>query len=107
MVNIDTRLRRKFEYTGKWYELLFGLQGTEAFEAYEDLFPNPEFDPESHYAILKDEINRILMVALYKTRTPSIEDLTKATGLEQNDISGRLDFFRTNGMKQVEIRKVA
>lgn len=107
MVNINTRLRRKLEYGGKWYEVLFGLQGTSAFEAYENLFPSSEFDPESHYTILKDEKNRILMVALYKTRTPSIDDLTKATGLESNDISDRLAFFRTNGMKQVEIRKVA
>ncbi len=98
---------KNVDYIGKWYELMFNLQGREIFGAYHDMFPQMPEDPKAHYEILNDEGNRSLIVALYNNTNPSIEDLTKATGLEQNDISGRLDFFKDNGMKQVDIRKVA
>ncbi len=94
-------------YGGRWYKTLFSLQGTEVFEAYEDLFPSPDFEPKAHYGILNDERNRELMVALYQNDSPTIEALAQITGLKVDDISARIELFRANGMRQIRIRNAA
>lgn len=98
---------KNIDYIGRWYKLMFNLQGRDIFGAYHNMFPQMPEDPKAHYEMLNDERNKNLIVALHNNTNPSIEDLAKATGLETKDISERLAFFRTNGMKQIKIRKVA
>lgn len=92
-------------YVGKWYKVLYNLQGTEVLEAYENLFPGQDFDPKAHYEILNDEANRGLLVVLYKKRNLTIEELAETMGLKIDDIRARIEFFRVNGIKQVGIRE--
>lgn len=91
----------------KLYQLIYDLQGTEDFHAYESLFQITSPDPQSHYGMLNDGKNRQLMVALYQGTNPSIEQLAEATGLKPNDITARIELFKANGMKSIRIRNAA
>lgn len=103
-----TREAKKYaEYIDKVYRLIWGLQGTDDLEAYSELFPGTHTDAKIDYELLSNKTNRRVMVAIYKNRNLSIEQLAEITGLEVDDIGRRIGFFRANGMKQVRIRKVA
>lgn len=95
------------DYIGEWYNLMTSLQGKEIFSAYHDMFPTMPEDPKAHYELLNDKANRKLMVVLYRSRNLSIEQLAQRTGLDSDDITKRLDFFKANGMKKVKIRETA
>ncbi len=104
---LSREAKEDLEYVGKFYQLVYNLQGTDEFEAYFRLFPNTQINPKADYKILKDRKNRKLMVVLYQGDSISIEDLARATGLKVDDISARIELFRANGMRQVRIRNAA
>ncbi len=104
---LSKEAREDFMYVGELYRILWNLQGTDAFMAYENLFPSEDFEPKAHYEILNDRKNRKLMVALYQGDRTSIEELAHETRLSTDDISARIEFFRANGMRQIRIRNAA
>ncbi len=95
------------DYLGDWYRVVFELQGKEIFVAYHDIFPRMPDDPKAHYEMLSDEKSKKLMIGLYRTANPNIEDLARTTGLKVDDISARIELFRANGMRQIRIRNAA
>ncbi len=106
------------EYGERLYREIVRLDGTDYLIAYDELFPgeiiaDPDKNPEGyrllegHYRILSDRLNRELMLALHRSRDPTIEELAQRTGLKVDDISARIELFRANGMRQVRIRNAA
>ncbi len=104
---LSREAREDLEYVGKYYRLVYNLQGTVEFEAYFKLFPDTQINPKADYEILKDRKNRRLMVVLYQSDNLSIEALAQRTGLKVDDISARIELFRANGMRQIRIRNAA
>ena len=93
---------KNVDYVGKWYRIMYRLEGKEIFRVYNKLFPGmPEY-PKSHYKILKDQKKRMLMFAISDNSGLSLEDIAEKTGLNKKDVRKRIKFFEGNGMKRVE-----
>lgn len=92
-------------YVGKVSELMWDLQGTDDFEAYEELFPIERPDARAHYEILNDGTNRRIMVAVYRNKGLSLDDLTTQLSLSAGEVRKRIGFFVANGMDRNYVPK--